>query len=149
MSLLGFPVPEYRDRALARVGAIVDEPRFTGTLRGGKTLRSSRPHVNRRLEDASNHHSNESAWPSVRTCEIVLTPLLSHTVIAHLINLQRGVVGLAMAHLEPGGLPRAFGVGGGGISLVPESTTVAVVVVVAWLIGWSVLGAWRMATRDA
>jgi len=79
--------------------------------------------------------------------EIVLTPLLSHTVIAHLINLQRGVVGLAMAHLEPGGLPRAFG--GGGISLVPESTTVAVVVVVAWLIGWSALGAWRMATRDA
>ena len=80
--------------------------------------------------------------------EIILTPLLSHTVIAHLINLQRGVVGLAMAHLEPGGLPRAFG-GGGGASLVPESTTVAVAVVIGWLVVWTALGAWRMYTRDA
>lgn len=80
--------------------------------------------------------------------EIILTPLLSHTVIAHLINLQRGVVGLAMAHLEPGGLPRAFG-GGGGASLVPESTTVAVAVVIGWLVVWTALGAWRMSTRDA
>jgi len=82
--------------------------------------------------------------------EIILTPLLSHTVIAHLINLQRGVVGLAMAHLEPGGLPRAFGGGGGGgASLVPESTTVAVAVVIGWLVVWTALGAWRMSTRDA
>ncbi len=82
--------------------------------------------------------------------EIILTPLLSHTVIVHLINVQRGVVGLAMAHLEPSGLPRAFGVGAsGGASLVPESTTVAVAVIVAWLVGWTALGAWRMATRDA
>ena len=28
MSLLGHAVPRHRDRALARVGAIVDEPRF-------------------------------------------------------------------------------------------------------------------------
>lgn len=82
--------------------------------------------------------------------ELVLTPLLSHAVIPHLINVQRGVVGLATAHLEPGGLPRAFGGGGGGqSSLVPESTTVAVCVIVAWLVVWSGLGAWRMARRDA
>jgi hypothetical protein len=87
--------------------------------------------------------------------EIILTPILSTSVIAHLINLQRAVVGLATAHLEPGGLPLAFGgggnggPGGGGPRLVPESTTVAVLVIVAWVVGWTVLGAWRMKTRDA
>ena len=34
MSLLGVPVPAQRSRALARVGAIVDEPRFHGHLTG-------------------------------------------------------------------------------------------------------------------
>jgi hypothetical protein len=85
--------------------------------------------------------------------EIVLTPILSRAHIPHLSNLQRAVVGLATAHLEPGGLPVAFGGGpngGHGASLLlPESTTVAVCVIVAWLVGWTVLGAWRMATRDA
>ncbi len=84
--------------------------------------------------------------------EIILTPLFSVHVIPHLINVQRGLVGLATAHLEPGGLPRVFGgggPGGGGNPLIPESTTVAVVVIVAWLVGWTALGAWRMATRDA
>ncbi len=38
MSLLGFPVPRQRDRALARVGAIVDEPRFHGHLSGRQNL---------------------------------------------------------------------------------------------------------------
>jgi hypothetical protein len=33
--------------------------------------------------------------------------------------------------------------------LVPESTTVAVCVIAAWLIGWTALGAWRMVKRDA
>jgi len=37
-SLLGFPVPSQRDRALARVGAIVDEPRFHGHLTGRQNL---------------------------------------------------------------------------------------------------------------
>ena len=32
MSLLGYPVPQHRDKALVRVGAIVDEPRFHGHL---------------------------------------------------------------------------------------------------------------------
>jgi hypothetical protein len=88
--------------------------------------------------------------------EVVLTPILSRARIPHLSNLQRAVVGLATAHLAPGGLPvlgggggGPAGGGGGNPGLLPESTTVAVCVIVAWLVGWSVLGAWRMMTRDA
>ena len=39
MSLLGHRVPRHRDKALARVGAIVDEPRFHGHLTGRQNLR--------------------------------------------------------------------------------------------------------------
>jgi ABC-2 type transport system ATP-binding protein len=39
MSLLGVPVPAERSRALARVGAIVDEPRFHPHLTGRENLR--------------------------------------------------------------------------------------------------------------
>ena len=38
MSLLGYEVPRHRDLALARVGAIVDEPRFHGHLTGRQNL---------------------------------------------------------------------------------------------------------------
>jgi hypothetical protein len=87
--------------------------------------------------------------------EIVITPILSRANIPHLINLQRSVVGLGVAHLEPAGLGFVFGGGGGpdggrGTSLlVPESRTVAVCVILAWLVGWTALGAWRMMKRDA
>jgi ABC-2 type transport system ATP-binding protein len=39
MSLLGYPIPKQRAAALARVGAIVDEPRFHGHLTGRQNLR--------------------------------------------------------------------------------------------------------------
>jgi hypothetical protein len=87
--------------------------------------------------------------------EIVLTPILSRASIPHLINLQRSVVGLAVAHLEPAGLGFVFGGGGGpdggqGTALlVPEPRVAAVCVIVAWLVGWTALGAWRMVKRDA
>jgi hypothetical protein len=85
--------------------------------------------------------------------EIILTPIISQHIIPHFLNLERAVVGLATAHLEPGGLPLTFGGGGGPTGshagLVPESTTVAICVIVAWLVGWTVLGAWRMVRRDA
>jgi hypothetical protein len=87
--------------------------------------------------------------------EIVLTPILSRANIPHMINLQRSVVGLAVAHLEPSSLGFVFGGGGGpggnqGTSqLVPESRTAAVFVIIAWMVGWTALGAWRMAKRDA
>jgi hypothetical protein len=90
--------------------------------------------------------------------QIILTPILSTPGIPHLQDLQRSFVGLAMAHLEPPGLPMASalpgvtgGVGGPGAaqSLLPESATEAACVIIAWLAGWTILGAWRMMTRDA
>jgi hypothetical protein len=86
--------------------------------------------------------------------EVILTPILSTARISHLYNLQRAVVGLATAHLEPSALPLPFGGGGpgaghGASALLPESTFVAVCVIIAWLVGWTALGAWRMMTRDA
>ena len=67
-----------------------------------------------------------------------------------MVNLQRGVIGAATAHVEPGGLPTPFG--GGSPSdqaqAVHESTLVAVCVILGWIVVWTVLGAWRMATRD-
>jgi len=87
--------------------------------------------------------------------EVILTPIFSRTRIPHLLNLQRAVVGVATAHLAPGGIS-VFGGGGGGPGrnngnplLIPESTTVAVCVIIAWLVVWTALGAWRMMTRDA
>jgi hypothetical protein len=87
--------------------------------------------------------------------ELILTPALSVHLISHLLNVQRGIVGLALGHIEPGGLPLPFGQGGGGgggpggHALLPESTLVASLVIVGWLAVWTALGAWRMATRDA
>jgi hypothetical protein len=87
--------------------------------------------------------------------EVILTPIFSRANIPHFINLQRAVVGLATAHLEPAGLSvRIFGGDGPPAAkaasiLVPETTLVAVCVIIAWLIGWTILGAWRMTTRDA
>jgi hypothetical protein len=90
--------------------------------------------------------------------QMILTPILALTAIPHLLNLQRSFVGLAMAHLEPSGLPMALGLPGvaGGLarpgaaqSLLPESATQAACVIIAWLAAWTILGAWRMMTRDA
>jgi hypothetical protein len=80
--------------------------------------------------------------------EVVLTPIVLRVKVAHLEDLQRAVVGVATAHLEPGGLPLALG-GGGHDYRLTESTATAVVVILAWVVGWTVIGAWRMATRDA
>jgi hypothetical protein len=80
--------------------------------------------------------------------EVVLTPIVIRARIPHLENLQRAVVGVATAHVEPSQLPLALG-GGGQDFRLPESTTTAVCVILAWLIGWTILGAWRMMTRDA
>ena len=90
--------------------------------------------------------------------QIILTPILSAVSIPHLQDAQRSLVGLAVAHLEPSGLPMAAALPGvtGGVghpgaaqALLPESATQAVCVILAWLAFWTILGAWRMMTRDA
>jgi hypothetical protein len=95
---------------------------------------------------------------SIIVLQIILTPILALAAIPHLQDLQRSFVGVAMAHLEPSGLPAVFGLPGvtGGVtrpgaaqSVLPESATQAVCVIIAWLAGWTILGAWRMITRDA
>jgi hypothetical protein len=87
--------------------------------------------------------------------QMILTPILTGVAIPHLQVLQRTFVGLAMAHLEPSGLPLFFGLPGvfggrgGGGALLQESAAQAIWVIIAWLAGWTILGAWRMMTRDA
>jgi hypothetical protein len=85
--------------------------------------------------------------------ELILTPIFSRHIITHLVNVERGIVGVAMVHIEPGGLPTPFGGGGGGggpgVRLIPESTLAASLVIVGWIVFWTAIGAWRMRTRDA
>jgi hypothetical protein len=85
--------------------------------------------------------------------ELIMTPIFSHHVITDMINAERGIVGVAMAHLEPGGLPYAFAGGGGdgGMArvLIPESTLASSLVIVGWIVFWTAIGAWRMRSRDA
>jgi hypothetical protein len=92
--------------------------------------------------------------------ELILTPIFSRAVIAYTLNIQRAIVGVAMLHIEPGNLPTPFtgggpgggGGGGGGLGrelLRPESTLVASLVIVGWIVFWTAIGAWRMRTRDA
>ncbi len=90
--------------------------------------------------------------------ELIFTPIFSRHIISHLLNVERGIVGVAMLHIEPGGLPTPFnggGPGGGGggglgrLALIPESTLVASLVIVGWIVFWTAIGAWRMMTRDA
>jgi len=89
--------------------------------------------------------------------ELIFTPIFGRHIISHLLNVERGIVGVAMLHIEPGGLPTPFGGGGpggggggpGGIILIPESTLVASLVIVGWIVFWTAIGAWRMMTRDA
>jgi ABC-type antimicrobial peptide transport system permease subunit len=82
--------------------------------------------------------------------ELILTPLLAEHRIAHLINAQRGLVGLAMARIQPSSLTPVFGGqnGPGTMRTLPISLTTAICVIIAWIVGWSALGAWRMAKRD-
>ncbi|MGC1237472.1 MAG: hypothetical protein WA860_01635 [Acidimicrobiales bacterium] len=82
--------------------------------------------------------------------ELILTPLLANHTIPHLINAQRGLVGVAMARIQPSSLTPVFGGqnGPGGMRGLPISLTASVCVIVAWIVGWTALGAWRMARRD-
>jgi hypothetical protein len=89
--------------------------------------------------------------------QIIVTPILAAHVIPYFINGQRVVVGVALDQLRPAGLA---GGGGGGpgqvlfggrgvLNIPPMPTWAMITVIVGWIVGWSVIGAWRMATRDA
>jgi hypothetical protein len=92
--------------------------------------------------------------------EIIVTPLLARVQLPHFINGQRLIVGIAMDQLRPAGLappgaPQGGGgpghlLGGGGVLGIPPMPTWTMISVIAgWIVGWSVIGAWRMSTRDA
>jgi hypothetical protein len=87
--------------------------------------------------------------------QIIVTPILAAHVIPYFLDGQRVVVGVAMDQLRPAGMagggqggPVLFG-GRGVLSIPPMPTWAMITVIVGWIVGWSVIGAWRMATRDA
>jgi hypothetical protein len=94
--------------------------------------------------------------------QIIVTPILARTAIPYFLDGQRLVVGLAMDQLRPAGLAPGTGPGGGGggpgrvlfggrgaLGIPPMPTWAMISVIVGWIAGWSVIGAWRMITRDA
>jgi ABC-2 type transport system ATP-binding protein len=62
MRLLGRPLPAERAAALARVGAIVEEPRFLDYLSGRETSTWSPPCASQPRTAASTRRSCGSAW---------------------------------------------------------------------------------------
>jgi hypothetical protein len=92
--------------------------------------------------------------------EIILTPIFAATAIPYFLNGQRLDVGVALDQLRPAGLAAGQGGGPGGpghglfggrgaLNIPPMPTWAMISVIVGWIVVWSVVGAWRMATRDA
>lgn len=83
--------------------------------------------------------------------EIIITPILADHPLPFFLNGERLIVGVAMDQLKPAALAGGGTVGpGGGLMHLPPMPTWAMVAVIAgWIVVWSALGAWRMATRDA
>ena len=85
--------------------------------------------------------------------EIIVTPILADHALPGFINGERLVVGVDMDQLKPAALLGGTAVGPGGgprvlhLPLMPD--WFMAVVIGGWIIGWSVLGAWKMASRDA
>jgi hypothetical protein len=86
--------------------------------------------------------------------QIILTPVFALHVIPYFLDGQRLVVGVAMDQLRPASLGIAAGGPGflnatTGIQIPAMPTWAMISVIAGWLVGWTGLGAWRMATRDA
>jgi hypothetical protein len=83
--------------------------------------------------------------------EIIITPILADHVLPFFLNGERLVVGVAMDQLKPAVLAGGGTVGpsGGLLHLPPMPTWAMITVIAGWIIGWSAIGAWKMATRDA
>jgi hypothetical protein len=85
--------------------------------------------------------------------EIIITPVLTDHALPYLIDAQRLVVGVAMDQMKPAALAGGTTIGPGGgpreLHLPPMPTWAMVAVIAGWIAGWSAIGAWKMATRDA
>jgi hypothetical protein len=86
--------------------------------------------------------------------QIIVTPILANTVIPYFLNGQRLLVGIALDQLRPADLLSTSGGHGpfGGkspLGIPPMPTWAMVAVIVGWAVVSTVVGAWRMATRDA
>ncbi|HEY3979718.1 MAG TPA: hypothetical protein VGM79_20755 [Streptosporangiaceae bacterium] len=85
--------------------------------------------------------------------QILITPALADHALPGLINGERLVVGVAMDQLQPAALAGGTTVGPGGgpreLHLPPMPTWAMITVIVGWIVGWSVIGVWKMTTRDA
>jgi len=85
--------------------------------------------------------------------ELIVTPIFAHTPIPYFLDGQRLDVGVAMDQLRPAGLaPTGGGLlfgGRGSLGIPPMPTWAMISVIVGWIVVWSVVGAWRMMTRDA
>jgi len=91
---------------------------------------------------------------------VVPTVLFYGTQLPYFIDGQRLIIGIAMDQLRPaalaagaaggggGGGPGLFG-GRGALGIPPMPTWAMISVIVGWIVGWSVIGAWRMMSRDA
>lgn len=84
--------------------------------------------------------------------EIIITPALAGHALPFFLNGERLVVGVAMDQLKPAALAGGVQVGpggGAGLQVPPMPTWAMIAVIVGWIVGWPVIGAWRMVTRDA
>jgi hypothetical protein len=91
--------------------------------------------------------------------EIIVTPVLARVQIPYFLNGQRLDVGVAMDQLRPAALAPATGGGPGpggllfggrgALGIPPMPTWAMISVIIGWIVVWSVIGAWRMMTRDA
>lgn len=83
--------------------------------------------------------------------EIIITPALATHALPFFLNGERLVVGVVMDQLKPAALAGGIqvGPGTGGPQIPPMPTWAMITVIVGWIVGWSAIGAWRMATRDA
>jgi len=92
MSLLGIPVPHERREALARVGAVVDEPRFHPHLTGSENLRL--------LAEARGGEANERIGPSL--ARVGLTERAGDKVASYSMGMRQrlGVAACLLADPE-------------------------------------------------
>ena len=84
--------------------------------------------------------------------EIIITPVLADHPLPYVLDGERLVVGVAMDQLKPAVLapgPQVGPGGGGLLHLPPMPAWALAVVIVAWILGFTAIGAWKMTTRDA